>query len=153
SGNDLLISESTRAQITAPLRVDAQFTVEPKGAKGSVQLFQIGGLGPPFDLQLPVRSAELPPLLEPIPVNFTVLEEKFVGRTIQTGQLKALSESAGLLETGQPLAPLCNLKITVTATPLANTTGEIYAKVTGVSPSTPTDFRLRFTSVSPELKP
>src|SRR5262245_43559709 len=89
SGGDLLISECTRAHISAPLRIDGEFTVEPKGATNTLRLFQIGGLGAPFNLFLPVRSEAVPLLSEPLPVQFTVLEEKFVGRTVQSGRLTA----------------------------------------------------------------
>ena len=155
SGGDLLISEHTRNQIKAKLRVDGEFTVEPKGAKGSLQLFKIGGLGEPYGLSMPVRSEVLPALREPLPIQFTVLEEKFVGRTIQPGQMIALSEAEGIFETGSLLATLCNLKMTVNATPLGNPEGELYAKVTTATQRTPgpaCEIRVRFTSVSPELR-
>lgn len=155
SGGDILISESTRAQIKAQLRIDAEFTVEPKGAKGTLQLFQVGGLGEPFNLSLPIRSKTLPPLPEPLPVQFTVLEEKFVGRTIQAGQMTALSESEGILETGSSLAPLCNLKMTVNPTSIGNPEGEVYAKViaaTQKASGSAFEIRARFTSVSPALR-
>ena len=152
SGGDVLISEYTRAQIAAPLRIDAEFTVEPKGATSSLQLFQAGGLGEPFNLYLPSRSKALPSLPEPLPVQFTVLEEKFVGRTVQTGSLTALSDSEGILETGFSLATLSNLKIIVSASRLGNPDGEVYAKVTAAKPGTASGIRVRLTSVSPELK-
>ena len=86
TGGQLLISESTRAAITSPLRLDAQFSVEPKGAKGRLQLHEVGGIGEPFDLALPARTAALEPLPSPLPISFTVLEEKFLGRTVHSGQ-------------------------------------------------------------------
>jgi hypothetical protein len=52
----LLISEDTRGKVKAPLRIDKQFQVEPKGAASSVRLFDIGAIGGPFDLSLPPRS-------------------------------------------------------------------------------------------------
>ncbi len=152
SGRQILISENTRAKISAQLRIDGQFTVEPKGAKGRLQLFEIGALGDPYNLSLPTRSSALRPLAQPLPVRFTILEEKFVGRTIQSGQLTALSELEANLDANLSLAPLCNLKITVTATATGNPDGELYAKVTGVSQAAPREVRLRFTSISPELK-
>jgi class 3 adenylate cyclase len=151
SGGQLLISESTRAKIAAPLRIDGQFTVEPKGAKQSLQLFEIGGLGEPFNLALPGRSKPLTPLPQPLPVRFTVLEEKFVGRTVQEGRLVAVSDLEGSLQADVALAALSNLKITVAATPLGNPEGEVYAKVTAAG-GVPGEARIRFTSVSPELK-
>jgi len=152
SGGQLLISESTRAQIAAPLRIDGQFTVEPKGASQSLQLFEIGGLGEPFNLSLPSRSKPLTPLPQPLPVRFTVLEEKFVGRTVQEGRLTSVSDLEGSLHTDLALAVLSNLKLTVAATPTGNPEGEVYAKVTTAAADDNAGTRIRFTSVSPELK-
>jgi hypothetical protein len=86
------------------------------------------------------------------PLRFTVLEEKFVGRTVQEGRLTAVSDLEGSLEAGLALAVLCNLKITVATTPMGNPEGEIYAKVTAFAAGEPGQHRIRFTSVSPELK-
>jgi adenylate cyclase len=152
SGGQLLISESTRAQITASLRIDAQLTVEPKGASHSLQLFKIGGIGEPFNLALPVLAQTLKPLPQPLLLNFTVLEEKFVGRTVLEGSLIAVSDLEGSLQSAAPLTVLSNLKITVAATPLGNPAGEIYAKVTELDGGALGQNRIRFTSVSPELK-
>jgi len=152
SGGQLLISESTRAQIAAPLRIDGQFTVEPKGASQSLQLFEIGGLGEPFNLSLPSRSKPLTPLPQPLPVRFTVLEEKFVGRTVQEGRFVATSDLEGSLQADVALGVLSNLKITVAATPIGNPSGEVYAKVTTAAADDNAETRIRFTSVSPELK-
>ena len=44
-GGQLLISEDTRGKVKAPLRIDKQFQVEPKGAASSVLLFEIGAIG------------------------------------------------------------------------------------------------------------
>ncbi|MHC1764462.1 MAG: adenylate/guanylate cyclase domain-containing protein [Verrucomicrobiia bacterium] len=152
TGGQILISESTRAKILAPLRVDGQFKVEPKGATHSLQLHEIGGIGPPFDLCLPSRSEALSPLAQPLPVRFTVLEEKFVGRTIYEGQLRSLSLSEAGLECALALSPLSNVKIDVAPVAGVSPGGEIYAKVIGATPSAPRQNRIRFTSVGPELK-
>jgi adenylate cyclase len=82
TGGQILISENTREKVQAPLRIDGQYKVEPKGAAGSLLLYEIGGIGEPFNLSLPSRSVALCPLPQPLPVSFTVLEEKFAGRTI-----------------------------------------------------------------------
>jgi class 3 adenylate cyclase len=152
SGGQLLISENTRARIAATLRIDGRFTVEPKGASRSLELFEIGGLGEPFNLSLPSRSKPLAPLPQPLPVRFTVLEEKFVGRTVQEGRLTAVSELEADLQSAQTLAILCNVKMTVDAAAAGNPAGEVYAKVTAVKSDAPGEARIRFTSVSPELK-
>jgi adenylate cyclase len=152
SGRQVLISESTRAQIKALLRIDAQFTVEPKGAKGTLQLFEIGSIGEPYNLSLPSRSTNLPDLPRPLPVRFTVLEEKFAGRTMQSGQFTAASDCEASLHSESSLIPLCNLKITMESTAAGNPGGELYAKVSAAEGNSRNGIRLRFTSVSPELK-
>jgi adenylate cyclase len=152
TGGQLLISESTRDAIKAPLRIDGQFQVEPKGATRSLQLYEVGGIGEPFNLSLPSRSAILGSLPQPLPISFTVLEEKFLGRTVHEGRLAALSESEAGIESVLSLVPLSNLKIEVKPVAGANPGGEIYAKVIGAVAGASGQTRIRFTSLSPELK-
>jgi class 3 adenylate cyclase len=150
TGGQLLISESTLERSKASLRIDGQFQVEPKGATQSLQLHEVGAIGEPFNLSLPSRSQALVALPQPLPVHFTVLEEKFVGRTVYEGQLTALSEAEATIQSPLALTPLSNLKITVAASPQNNPAGDIYGKV--LASAADTSARIRFTSVTPELK-
>ena len=152
TGGQVLISENTREKIKAPLRLDAQFQVEPKGAKEPLQLHEVGGIGEPFNLSLPPKASVLCPLPQPLPIHFTVLEEKFVGRTVHQGQLLALSESEAGMESQLALVPLSNLKIELEPVAGTNPGGEIYAKVIDLVAADSAQTRIRFTSVSPELK-
>jgi adenylate cyclase len=152
TGGQILISENTRAAIKVPLRIDGQYQVEPKGAAHRLQLYEVGGLGEPFNLSLPVRSETLCPLPQPLPVSFTVLEEKFAGRTVYQGLLAAVSASEAHLETELALVPLSNLKIELKPAVGTNPGGEIYAKVIGAAAAPSRQARIRFTSLSPELK-
>jgi adenylate cyclase len=152
TGGQLLISESTRERIKSALRIDGQYKVEPKGATSSVQLHEIGGIGEPFNLSLPARSTVLSPLPQPLSVRFTVLEEKFVGRTVYEGRLVSVSESEAGIESESLLVPLSNLKMELQPLAGANPGGEIYSKVIGAMAGASGQARIRFTSVSPELK-
>ena len=152
TGGQLLISENTRARIEAPLRIDGEFRVEPKGATRSLQLFEVGGLGEPFNLALPERFKALNALPQALPVRFSVLEEKFLGRTVYDGRLVSLSETEAGLEADLALAPLSNLKLEVAAVDGTNPGGEIYAKVVGAVEGHPAQTRIRFTSVSPSIE-
>jgi adenylate cyclase len=152
TGGQLLITEATRERVTSPMRIDGQFQVEPKGAAHSLQLFEIGGIGEPFGLSLPSRSLPLRPLAEPLAVHFTVLEEKFVGRTVYDGHLTEVSEFEARLRSSLALTVLSNLKITVAASAQGNPAGEIYGKVLDCTAGTPGQARIRFTSATPELK-
>jgi len=152
TGGQLLISDATREKIQSPLRIDGQFQVEPKGATGRLQLHEVGGIGEPFNLALPARSTVLSPLPCPLLFRFTVLEEKFAGRTVHEGRLISLGESEAGIETNLPLAPLSNLKIELLAEANGNPGGEIYAKVISIAAATGAQSRIRFTSVAPDLR-
>jgi len=152
TGGQVLITEAAREGIAASLRIDGQFQVEPKGAARSLRLFEVGGIGEPFMLSLPSRSTVLRPLAQPLPIQFTVLEEKFVGRTVYDGHLMEVSDGEARLRSPLALPALSNLKIAVGPSQLGNPIGEIYAKVLDSTAATPSVVHIRFTSVAPELK-
>lgn len=153
TGRQVLISEHTRARIQSSLRLDRQFHVEPKGASQGIELYEVGGIGEPFDLALPNRIEVLQALPSPVPVAFTVLEEKFVGRTRFEGHLTHGSMVEATLRTDATVTPLSNLKMILAPHPAAgNPSGEIYAKVVETGAGTSQSVRVRFTAVTPELK-
>jgi len=152
TGGQVLITEETRERVAAPLRIDAQFQVEPKGVAHRLRLYEIGGIGEPFGLTLVSTATALRALATPLPVEFTVLEEKFVGRTVYAGELIEVSEREARLRASPAPAILSNLKILVAARAQGNPEGEIYGKVVDVTADPPDLVRIRFTSATPELK-
>ena len=128
-GGQLLISEATRQRVGVALRIDGELEVEPKGARGALRLFEVGGMGPPYDLDLPRQDQPVTVLSTPLVVGFSVLEEKFAGRTQHPGSLVALSAVDAVLEAEFVPARLSNLKITVAPGPAGSPGGELYAKV------------------------
>jgi class 3 adenylate cyclase len=113
TGGQVLISENTRQRVHAELRVEGQFEVEPKGASTRLQLFEVSAMGAPFEVSLPVKSRTLSVLPRPLPIRFTVLEEKFVGRTVHAGRLEEVSTSEATISSETTLVPLSNLKIKI----------------------------------------
>src|SRR5262252_5159051 len=151
-GGQVLISEDTRNRVKAPLRIDWKCQVEPKGVARSLPLFEVGAIGQPFELSLPLRAVPLTPLTAPLRVRFTVLEEKFAGRTVYDGWLTALSAQQAELTSHLSPVVLSNLQIKVGVTSLGNPAGEIYGKVVESFDRAPNGVRIRFASVTPELK-
>jgi PAS domain S-box-containing protein len=151
-GGQLLISEDTRGKVKAPLRIEKQFQVEPKGVASSVRLLEIGAIGGRFDLSLPSRSKPLRPLATPLPIRFTTLEESFAGRTVHEGHLTEVSDLEASVQAPHALAVLSNLKITVSESPQGNPAGDIYGKVLESVADTPGHARIWFTSISPEFR-
>ena len=153
TGGQLLISESTREKIKSPLRIDGQFQVEPKGATHSLQLYEVGGIGEPFNLSLPSRTEALRPL--PAATAHLVSpcwRRNSSGARFMKGGWRPCHESEAGIESELSLVPLSNLKIEVKPVPGANPGGEIYAKVIGAVAGASGQTRIRFTSLSPELK-
>lgn len=149
TGGEVLISEDTRDHIAQPIRLERELEVEPKGAARRLRLYQVSGIGEPFNLFLPARTVTMTPLKPPWPIRFTMLEEKFVGRTVHEGVLVAISEKDAVLEAPVDVAPLSNLKLELAASAIQ---GEIYAKVTELTPGATTRAQVRFTSITPELQ-
>jgi class 3 adenylate cyclase len=152
TGGQVLISENTLAKLKVPVSIVGQFQVEPKGAARSLQLHEVDGIGAPYNLSLPTKSKVLSRLSQPLALQFTVLEEKFVGRTVHEGKLVSISESEAGIDSPSTLLPLTNLKIGVAPVEGLCPGGEIYAKVIAGPLGPPEQARIRFTSVSPELK-
>src|SRR5262249_60142051 len=109
-GGQVLVSEDTLEKIKATLRIDGQFEVEPKGASRRLLLYEVGGIGEPFDLWLPPKTKPLRPLAPPLPVQFTVLEEKFVGRTVHDGYMRVLTGLEASIRASLPVARLSNVR-------------------------------------------
>src|SRR5262249_12729493 len=152
AGGQLLISEDTRRGVKSSLRIDGEYLVEPKGASRSLLLYEVGAIGAPFDRALPPPALPRRPLPTPLRIRFTVLEEKFVGRTVHDGRLIALCEGAAEMESESMPVILSNLQISVAATPLGNPAGEIYGRAVEAVAGTPARVKIRFSFVTPELK-
>jgi len=151
-GGQLLVSEDTREKIKEPLRIDGRYQVEPKGASRSLVLYEIGAMGEPGGLSLPSMRVPLTTLEAPLPIRFTILEEKFVGRTVHEGSLTAISALEADLGSDLRPALLSNLQVRIAPGPLGNPAGEIYGKVVDSGETVSSDVRIRFASVTPELK-
>jgi len=75
-GGQILISEATRAAVTAPLRIDGTLSVEAKGVGRTMTLYDVGGIGGMHGLALTQATAALRPLSTEVPVLFSVVEGK-----------------------------------------------------------------------------
>ena len=152
TGGQLLVSDSTRDAIVAPLTVAHTFSVEPKGSARRITLFEVTGIGAPHDLALPASQTALHTLAQPVPVQCFLIEDKAVGGVAHEGTLVSCSKRDGELRTTAPLVALSNVKVLVPGTAEGAPAGEIYAKVTRAGDGGAQPARLRFTSISPELR-
>jgi class 3 adenylate cyclase len=152
TGGQVLISDQTLQSATVPIRRKGSLEIEPKGAARRIALHDVAGIGGPYNLSLPEADEALAPVTPPVPVSFTVLEEKVVGRTVFPGLLVEVGPKEARIAAETPVAPLSNLKVRLAPAGEDGTDGpELYAKVLAGTDGPPDHLHVRFTSVAPEF--
>lgn len=143
-GGQILISDATRLAIQADLFTRGQMQVRLKGFNQLFTLWEVGGLGSPFNLILPEPAIVLGALPAKVPVHYTVLDEPYLRQQVFQGSLTKLSEREAELQTDTVLAAWSNIKIDLLGlTPL----DDLYAKVLDI-PGSNARFLIRFTALS-----
>ena len=150
-GGQILISQETLNEIRPLVKITNQMEVEPKGVKEPITIYEVGGMGGEHNLFLPEQQEDLSPLTAEIEIRYTVLEEKFAGRTVLEGHLVKLSTREAEVFSEHPVPPLSNLKIQVIDTEGRVVPGDLYGKVVGQPEDDHTRFYLRFTSMPSEI--
>ena len=148
-GGQILISENTRRAIPSLLQIQGHMKIEPKGVSEPLTVYDIRGIDGSYNLHLPAVDEPLATLDAAISLRYSVLEEKFVGRTVFQGQLVKLSAKGGQIDASWPAPPLSNLKIWLVSDNGDDVPGELYAKVIDTPHGADEGFEVRFTSVSP----
>lgn len=151
-GGQVLISESTRRAAGEGLVTGRSLAVSAKGFPEPVRVHDLLGLEGVPDLRLERSGETFRPVEPPLPVVFTVLEGKRLGRDEEPAEIVALSARGAALRSAAAVEALSNLKLRVVGAG-GLLPGDLYAKVllSADAPSAVT--RLRFTSVPAELAP
>jgi adenylate cyclase len=151
-GGQILITESTLNPVKDLVEIDETKTVLPKGVSEPIPIYSVVGISGKHDLHLHREEEVLVSLQTAIPVTFTIVEGKDVGNAVFEGSLIELSDQSGELRSPTSLDLLSNLKVKITtADDFGSSEGEFYAKVIKKSTKNETDFRIRLTSVPPEV--
>lgn len=77
------------------LRIDGLRDVLPKGAEAPLRIYEVGGIAGAYNLALDGKDAALVTLAQEIPVRYTTLEGKDVGREELAGAVLRLCEDRG----------------------------------------------------------
>ena len=75
-GGQVLIAESTRDAVKAPLTILSTMTIEPKGVTRPVTIHEVGGLGGSYKLALPQCDTQWTDVIPALPLTFRWLTEK-----------------------------------------------------------------------------
>ena len=110
-------------------------------------LYDVIGIVGNYAQCLPAQKEELHPLAQPLAVSFSLLEEKFSGRTGFSGQLVQLSHKEAVLQITSALQLLSNLKIKLTTGSGPALDDELFAKVIRCLDTSPYTYLVHFTSI------
>jgi adenylate cyclase len=155
-GGQILISPTTHARVKSDLKILGTKEVKFKGLHQSVTLFDIGGIGEPYNAYL-AEKKEMPLMRLNIPLKIECfpLEGKTVSDQAIAGRITHLGGNTAEGSLDEKVAAYTNLRILL-ADEENRGLAELYAKVLpNENPDTPvTDnrVRLQFTSMSQETK-
>jgi adenylate cyclase len=151
-GGQILISESVHKQAGEILRIDAQREVFPKGAETPLKIYEIGGIAGRFNLALEEKDPALVILVRHIPLRYTVLEGKHVGKKGIEGFMVRLSKKCAEITLDEPVELLNNLKMNLGEVDQELMGKDFYGKVIGHSGEDSHSHVVRFTSVPAEVR-
>jgi len=149
-GGQILTTEETLTDAEATVLIGKEMRVSAKGFSTPIQIYDVEGIGPPYDLALPVWTEDLVELDSPWMFVYEVLDGKrLTGDTFQ-GVIEKLSTTGAVIRTEEPVELLSNLRIILSPpSPDAEIGGELYAKVFENDPEVGL-LKLRFTAIPQE---
>jgi len=150
-GGQILVSEATLQQAGGDLTVGERFTIDAKGAREPLVVFDLLGVLGDNAVALPARAELFVALRDELPVEYSVMAGKTVGAETFAGGFVEISSSGGVLRSKRRLRALSDLKMTLKPAGQA-AAPDLYAKVLGTRGEQDELFRLRFTSVPSEVE-
>ena len=150
-GGQVLISDSVRRQAGGILRIDSQREVRPKGAESPVKIYAVDGISGSYNLALEEKNPIPVTLSRRIPLKYTVLEGKAVGKIGLEGSMIRLSRKCAEIVLDAPVMMLANLKLNLGNVDENLAQKDFYGKVIEQLTNNEQSHLVRFTSVPPEV--
>ena len=150
-GGQILVSESVCKMTGHILRIDGKREVLPKGAETALTIYEVGGIGEPYNLALEEKDPALVELSRSIALYYKVLGGKHVGKDRFSGQVFRLSRKSAEIEMEAPLEALTNLEMNLAEVPEDLAGRDFYGKVIERSGEKGLSHMVRLTAVPPEI--
>lgn len=128
-GKQVMVSQYTLAHIEADVEVAQTLEVEAKGIKEPVKIFEVTGIGAPYNLSIESEHEDMHKLEEELFVSFNTLSGKAVADEIIKGHIIETSGNSARLATDGELEVLTNLRMTVPDF-LDGENDQVFSKVT-----------------------
>lgn len=145
-GGQILISEHTLEAAGAGVQVGREMTIQAKGFKEPIKVFELTGIGGEYGLFLSERRYSIVALETPLAVRYTIAEDKAVGGPPHVGSLIGVGEGIAELRPERPLRLFTNLQMRLEGASGEEVPGDVYGKVADI-PSDGDSVLVRFTSL------
>jgi class 3 adenylate cyclase/PAS domain-containing protein len=150
-GGQILVSESVLKEAGESLRIDGIREVLPKGLETALKIYEVGGIGEPYNVALDRKDEEMTVLLRRIPLRYSKLGGKHVLEAEYRCLIIALSLKNAEIEFDEPLTLLTDLKMSLNDVPGDLASKHFYGKVIEGTERGRYRYVVRFTSVPPEI--
>jgi adenylate cyclase len=160
-GGQVLISQETLKAAGSTVQIADKQTASLKGVAAPITIYEVAGIGWPYDLHLRQQQESWTSLATPMPICFRLIHGKQASDRTFTGQIISLSDKGALVKT-EALAMdatelLSNLKINILSVSAdlstdtsANVHRDIYAK-TIKKIVEQNQLQIHFTAMSPDM--
>jgi class 3 adenylate cyclase/DNA-binding NarL/FixJ family response regulator len=149
-GGQVLISEATLKEVGDILRIEGQMTVEPKGVRTPITVYEVGGIAGSYNLYLSEKVDALVELPREVRVRYRVVEDKHQGSNFHEGFFVRLAANRAEIRSTEHVPPLSNVRLKLIGKHGEELPGDLYGK-SGAATSDPDVVCLNFTCVTPEL--
>jgi adenylate cyclase len=99
----VFVSKNTVDSVKAPLSIEREITVTPKGIDKEMTLYQIKSIGEPFNIVVRSEDTKTELLKEPVPICFYKLEEKHEIKQPYFGGLISVAPNGAVMSTDTEL--------------------------------------------------
>jgi len=130
-GGQIMASEFTVNAVGEKLYFGQCLEVDAKGLSHTINIYEVVGLGEPWNVVLPSAAEEFHHLPSALEVHFQELSDKAIDGDLVGAEIYAVSEGAIKLRTSRSVELMTNLRVIVRRDH-GPEEGELYAKVTRV---------------------
>jgi len=150
-GGQILISESVYKKAGDKLRIDGQREVLPKGSEVPLKIFEIGGIAGRYNLALEKKDPDMVALSKKVPLRYTIVKGKHVGRKNLEGFIVGLSKKGAEIVLDAPVEQFSNIKMNLRDVYEELSIKDFYGKVVEQSGNGEHNYVIRFTSLPLEI--
>jgi class 3 adenylate cyclase len=154
-GGQVLISESTYLRVRNLVELRGRQEVQMKGVSGPVTIYEVAGIGGPYNIHLEEQVETLTPLPERLNAHLYRMADKVVTGHWTPARITYLGETGAILLYEGELEAWEDVRLHLLDEQDAEIPGKIYGKVISVKDGDGAfrEVQVRFTSVAAEILP